>query len=90
MSHNSVVSVDSEQACKPQLVGNAPLNAPQRAGLPERLEEGRVPARAPARDHPGPVAAENLLYNQRALLIRAALLSKPGVIVTAMPYHLER
>ena len=90
MSHNSVISVDSEQACKPQLVGNAPLNAPQRVGLPERLEEGRVPARVPARDHPGLVAAENLLYNQRALIIQAALLFKPSVIVTALPYHLAR
>ena len=33
---------------------------------------------------------QNLLYNQRALIIRAALLFKPGVIVTALPYHLER
>ena len=33
---------------------------------------------------------QNLLHNQRALLIQAALLFKPGVIVTAMPYHLAR
>ena len=33
---------------------------------------------------------QDLLYNQRALLIRAALLFKPGVIVTALPYHLAR
>ena len=33
---------------------------------------------------------QNLLHNQRALLIQAALLSKPGVIVTAVPYHLAR
>ena len=33
---------------------------------------------------------QNLLYNQRALLVRAALLFKPGVIVTALLYHLER
>ena len=33
---------------------------------------------------------QTLLHNQRALLIRAALLFKPGVIVTAVPYHLER
>ena len=32
---------------------------------------------------------QNLLHNQRALLIQA-LLSKPGVIVTAVPYHLAR
>jgi hypothetical protein len=33
---------------------------------------------------------QNLLHNQRALLIQAALLFKPGVIVSAMSYHLER
>ncbi len=33
---------------------------------------------------------QNLLHNHRALLLRAALLFKPGVIVTAVPYHLER
>ena len=33
---------------------------------------------------------QNLLHNQRALIIRAALLFKRGVIVTAVPYHLER
>jgi len=33
---------------------------------------------------------QNLLHNQRALRIQAALLSKPGVIVTAVPYHLAR
>lgn len=33
---------------------------------------------------------QNLLHNQRALPIQAALLSKPGVIVTAVPYHLAR
>lgn len=31
---------------------------------------------------------ENLLHNQRALLIKAALLFKPRVIVTDVPYHL--
>jgi hypothetical protein len=36
------------------------------------------------------VAAENLLHNQRALRIQAALLFKPSVIVTALPYHLAR
>jgi len=81
--------VDSEQACKPQLVGNAPLNAPQRVGFPERLEEGRVHARDPARGY-SVRWWQDLPYNQRALIIRAALLFKPGVIVTAMPYHLER
>jgi hypothetical protein len=33
---------------------------------------------------------QNLLHNQRALIIRAALLFTSGVIVTAVPYHLER
>jgi hypothetical protein len=33
---------------------------------------------------------QDLPYNQRALIIRAALLFKPGVIVTTMPYHLKR
>lgn len=33
---------------------------------------------------------QNLLHNQRAPLIQAALLFKPSVIVTAVPYHLER
>ncbi len=33
---------------------------------------------------------QNLFHNQRALIIRAALLFKPGVIVTAVTYHLER
>jgi amino acid transporter len=33
---------------------------------------------------------QNLLHNQRALIIRAALLFTPGVVVTTVPYHLER
>ena len=33
---------------------------------------------------------QNLLHNQRALRIQAAPLFKPGVIVTALPYHLAR
>ena len=33
---------------------------------------------------------QNLLHKQRALIIRAALLFTPSVIVTAVPYHLER
>jgi len=33
---------------------------------------------------------QNLLHNQRALSIRAALLFTPGVIVTGVRYHLER
>jgi hypothetical protein len=33
---------------------------------------------------------QNLLHNQRAPLIQAALLFKASVIVTAVLYHLER
>lgn len=33
---------------------------------------------------------QNLLHNQRALLIQAALLFTSSVIVTAVPYHLAR
>lgn len=33
---------------------------------------------------------QDLPYNQRALIVQAALLFKPSVIVTALPYHLER
>jgi hypothetical protein len=33
---------------------------------------------------------QDLPYNKRALLILAALLFGPSVIVTAVPYHLER
>jgi hypothetical protein len=33
---------------------------------------------------------QNLLHNQRALIVQAALLFKPSVIVTALPYHLAR
>ena len=33
---------------------------------------------------------QNLLDNQRALISQVALLFKPSVIVTALPYHLER
>jgi len=33
---------------------------------------------------------QDLPHNQRALIIQAALLFKPSVIVTALPYHLER
>ena len=33
---------------------------------------------------------QNLLHKQRALIIRAALLFTPSVIVTAVPYRLER
>jgi hypothetical protein len=32
----------------------------------------------------------NLLHNQRALLIKGALLFKPNVIVTSVPFHLRR
>ncbi len=32
----------------------------------------------------------NLLHNQRALLIKGALLFKPNTVVTSVPYHLQR
>jgi len=33
---------------------------------------------------------QHLLHNQRALLIKAALLFRPRVVVTSVPFHLER
>jgi amino acid transporter len=33
---------------------------------------------------------EHLLHNQTALRLKAALLFRPGIIVTSVPYHLER
>jgi hypothetical protein len=33
---------------------------------------------------------QHLLHNQRALLIKGALLFKPRVVVTSVPFHLER
>jgi amino acid transporter len=33
---------------------------------------------------------QHLLHNQRALLIKGALLFRPRVVVTSVPYHLER
>ena len=32
----------------------------------------------------------HLLHNQRALLIKAALLFKPNTVVTSVPFHLSR
>ncbi len=32
----------------------------------------------------------HLFHNQRALLIKGALLFKPNTIVTSVPFHLER
>ena len=32
----------------------------------------------------------HLLHNQHALLIKAALLFRPNVVVTSVPYHLGR
>ena len=32
---------------------------------------------------------EHLLHNQTALRIKAALLFRPGTVVTSVPYHLE-
>jgi len=33
---------------------------------------------------------EHLLHNQTALRLKAALLFRPGTVVTSVPYHLER
>jgi hypothetical protein len=33
---------------------------------------------------------EQLLHNQNALRLKAALLFRPGTVVTSVPYHLER
>jgi hypothetical protein len=33
---------------------------------------------------------QHLLHNQRALLIKGALLFQPRVVVTSVPFHLER
>ena len=33
---------------------------------------------------------QHLLHNQRALLIKGALLFRPNVVVTSVPFHLER
>jgi hypothetical protein len=33
---------------------------------------------------------QHLLHNQTALLIKGALLFRPGVVVTDVPYHLSR
>ena len=33
---------------------------------------------------------QHLLHNQTALLIKAALLFRKGIIVTSVPYHLEK
>ena len=34
--------------------------------------------------------SEQLLHNQSALRLKAALLFRPGTIVTSVPYHLQR
>ena len=33
---------------------------------------------------------QHLLHNQHALLIKGALLFKPNIVVTSVPYHLGR
>ena len=33
---------------------------------------------------------QHLLHNQRALLIKGALLFRPNVVVTSVPFHLRR
>ena len=52
----------------------------RRAGVPLVIRPEVIPAQRWG----------NLLHNQWALIIQAALLFKPSVIVTAVPYHLER
>ncbi|MEK6660586.1 MAG: hypothetical protein AABY63_01740 [candidate division NC10 bacterium] len=56
---------------------------------PWRAAHGGVPLVIPSEIIPAQ-RWQNLLHNQRALRIQAALLFKPGVIVTAVPYHLAR
>jgi hypothetical protein len=73
----------------PQRVGNAPLNAPQRVDRRSAWREAGFPLVI----LPKVIQVQwlqNLLHNQRALIVQAALLFKPSVIVTALPYHLER
>jgi hypothetical protein len=33
---------------------------------------------------------EHLLHNQTALRLKGALLGRPGIVVTSVPYHLDR
>ena len=33
---------------------------------------------------------QHLLHNQRALLIKGALLFRPNIVVTSVPFHLAR
>ena len=73
----------------PQLVGNTPLNAPQRVDRRSALRKAGFPLVILLEDFPVRWW-QDLPYNQRALFIQAALLFKPSVIVTALPYHLER
>ena len=73
----------------PQRVGNAPLNAPQRVDRRSALRRAGFPLVILLEVFPVRWW-QDLPYNQRALIIQAALLFKPSVIVTALPYHLER
>jgi len=73
----------------PQRVGNAPLNAPQRVDRRSACREAGFPLVILPKVIPVQ-CWQNLLHNQRALIIQAALLFKPSVIVTALPYHLAR
>jgi hypothetical protein len=53
------------------------------------LETGRVSPTRQTGTEPGKARWwEHLLHNQRELLLKAALLFKPRVIVTDVPYHL--
>ena len=57
---------------------------------PWRAARGRVPLVILLPEIVPTKRWQNLLHNQRALFIRAALLFKPSVIGTAVPYHLAR
>ncbi len=65
------------------------LTVPVARVPPWRAARGRVPLVILTEVIPAK-RWQNLLHNQRAPLIQAALLFKPSVIVTAVPYHLER
>jgi hypothetical protein len=57
--------------------------------LPWRATHGGLPPAIPLQTIPVRWW-QDLLYNQRALLVRAALLFKPSVIVTSAANHMER
>ena len=53
----------------------------------QRADPGRLHHRHPPRVRPAAIW-QHLLHNQHALLIKGALLFKPNVVVTSVPYHL--